>query len=126
MPLPHFRIYQRGCPELPRPLLYRMTTSWFTVRMKRSTEHVLKVLRRLRERKLQLDIDKCDFDTKEVEYLGLIIESMQTDIIKLKVILESEDDEEQKVSDKHVPIKTLVRIQDGKVVAVPVYFHTLI
>src|SRR6202161_1797666 len=36
------------------------------------TDHVLKVLRRLRERKLQLDIDKCDFDAREVKYLGLI------------------------------------------------------
>ena len=37
------------------------------------TEHVLKVLRRLKERNLQLDIDKCEFDAKEVKYLGLII-----------------------------------------------------
>jgi hypothetical protein len=54
------------------------------------TEHVLKVLRRLRERKLQLDIDKCDFDTKEVKYLGLIIttEGIRMDPEKLKAIKE--------------------------------------
>ena len=44
------------------------------------TDHVLKVLRRLRERRLQLDIDKCEFNTKQVKYLGLII---TTDGIKM-------------------------------------------
>jgi len=44
------------------------------------TGHVLKVLRRLRERKLQLDIDKCEFNVKEVKYLGLIV---TTDGIKM-------------------------------------------
>ena len=37
------------------------------------TEHVLKVLRRLRERNLQLDIDKCEFNVTKIKYLGLII-----------------------------------------------------
>ena len=52
------------------------------------TDHVLKVLRRLRERKLQLDIDKCDFDAREVKYLGLIItsEGIRMDPEKLKAI----------------------------------------
>jgi reverse transcriptase-like protein len=52
------------------------------------TDHVLKVLHRLRERKLQLDIDKCDFDAKEVKYLGLIIasEGIRMDPEKLKTI----------------------------------------
>lgn len=36
-------------------------------------EHVLKILRKSRERGLQLDIDKCEFNTKEVKYLGLVI-----------------------------------------------------
>ncbi|KAI9041041.1 uncharacterized protein KD926_007457 [Aspergillus affinis] len=40
---------------------------------KEHTEHVLKVLRRLRDRGLQVDIDKCDFDTREIKYLGLIV-----------------------------------------------------
>jgi transposase InsO family protein len=44
------------------------------------TEQVLKVLQRLRERGLQLDIDKCEFDVKEVKYLGLII---STDGVKM-------------------------------------------
>lgn len=34
---------------------------------------MLKVLRRLRERNLQLDIDKCEFNVTKIKYLGLII-----------------------------------------------------
>jgi hypothetical protein len=41
----------------------------YTENEEEHTEHVLKVLRRLRERNLQLDIDKCDFDTKKVKYI---------------------------------------------------------
>jgi hypothetical protein len=55
---------------------------------KEHTEHVLKVLRRLKERNLQLDIDKCEFDVKEVKYLGLIIttEGIRMDPEKVAVI----------------------------------------
>lgn len=57
---------------------------------KEHTEHVLKVLRKLKERNLQLDIDKCEFDVKEVKYLGLIIttEGIQMDPGKVAAIRE--------------------------------------
>jgi hypothetical protein len=38
-------------------------------------DKVKKVLQRLREAGLQLDIDKCEFDTKTVRYLGFVIEA---------------------------------------------------
>ncbi len=37
------------------------------------TEHVLKILHQLQEQDLHLDIDKCEFDSKKVKYLDLII-----------------------------------------------------
>ena len=53
------------------------------------TRHVLNVLKRLKERGLQLDIDKCEFDTKEVKYLGLIVttEGVRMDPEKVETIL---------------------------------------
>ena len=41
---------------------------------------VLKVLKRLQERGLQVDIDKCEFSVTEIKYLGLIV---TTDGIKM-------------------------------------------
>lgn len=38
-------------------------------------EHVRKVLRRMQEAGLQLDIDKCEFEVKSTKYLGFIIEA---------------------------------------------------
>lgn len=38
-------------------------------------EHVKKVLQRMREAGLQLDISKCEFEVQEVKYLGFIIEA---------------------------------------------------
>jgi hypothetical protein len=51
-------------------------------------EQVLKVLCRLRERGLQLNIDKCKFGVKEVKYLGLIIlmDGVKMDPKKLEAI----------------------------------------
>ena len=40
-------------------------------------EHVEKVLVRLREGGLQIDIDKCEFEVKSTKYLGFIIEAGQ-------------------------------------------------
>jgi hypothetical protein len=53
------------------------------------TEHVLKVLRRLLDRGLYINIDKCEFSVKEVKYLGLImsIEGIKMDLKKVEVIL---------------------------------------
>jgi hypothetical protein len=44
---------------------------------KEHAKHVLKVLRRLKERGLQLDIDKCAFGVDEVLYLELIISTRE-------------------------------------------------
>ena len=44
------------------------------------SEQVLKVLTRLKEKGLQVDIDKCEFSVTEVKYLGLIV---TTDGIKM-------------------------------------------
>ena len=38
-------------------------------------EHVRKVLARLREAGLQIDIDKCEFEVKTTKYLGFIVEA---------------------------------------------------
>jgi len=37
-------------------------------------DHVQKVLLRLREAGLQIDIDKCEFEVKSTKYLGFILE----------------------------------------------------
>ena len=52
------------------------------------SDHVLKILRRLRERGLYLDIDKCEFDVKETRYLGFIIttEGIKMDPEKVKAV----------------------------------------
>lgn len=55
--------------------------------------HVTKVLRRLQEAGLQLDIDKCEFETKSTKYLGFIIEAgrgVRTDPEKVQAIKEWE------------------------------------
>jgi hypothetical protein len=38
-------------------------------------DHVRKVLKRLKDAGLQLDIDKCEFEVKSTKYLGFIIEA---------------------------------------------------
>ena len=54
------------------------------------TDHVLKVLQRLQEQGLYLDIDKCEFNVKETKYLGFIIttEGIKMDLEKVKAIQE--------------------------------------
>jgi hypothetical protein len=56
---------------------------------KEHTKHVLKVLRRLLDRGLYVNINKCECGVKEVKYLGLIIsiEGVKMDLKKVKVIL---------------------------------------
>ncbi|KAI0992309.1 hypothetical protein K3495_g15877, partial [Podosphaera aphanis] len=52
-------------------------------------EHVRKVLQRLRVAGLQIDIDKCEFETKRTKYLGFIIEAgkgLQMDPEKIEAI----------------------------------------
>ena len=53
-------------------------------------EHVRKVLQRLREAGLQIDIDKCEFEVKSTKYLGFIVEAqkgVRMDPEKVKAIL---------------------------------------
>ena len=54
-------------------------------------EKVKKVLARLQESGLFIDIDKCEFETKSTKYLGFIIEAgtgIQMDPEKVKAIME--------------------------------------
>ena len=62
------------------------------------TDHVLKVLKRLGERGLQVDIDKCEFSVTKVKYLGLIVttEGIQMDSEKIEAILKWETPESVK------------------------------
>lgn len=52
-------------------------------------QQVLKILRRLRDRGLHLDIDKCEFSVSEVKYLGMIVgkNGVRMDEEKVKAIL---------------------------------------
>ena len=52
------------------------------------TGHVLQVLRRLHERGLQVDIDKCEFSTTRVKYLGMIVttDGVEMDLKKTEAI----------------------------------------
>jgi hypothetical protein len=47
------------------------------------------ILKKLRQARLQVDITKCEFDVKSVEYLGLIVttEGTRIDPKKVKTIL---------------------------------------
>ena len=56
-------------------------------------EHVRKVLQRLREAGLQIDIDKCEFEVQSTKYLGFIVEArkgLRMDPEKVKAIEEWE------------------------------------
>lgn len=43
--------------------------------LRKHRQHVLRVLRKLEEAGLQLDIDKCEFEKRRVRYLGYIVDS---------------------------------------------------
>lgn len=56
-------------------------------------QHVRKVLERLRQAGLQLDIDKCEFEVQSTKYLGFIVDAgkgVRMDPEKIKAILEWE------------------------------------
>ena len=56
---------------------------------KQHREHVCKVLQRLQDASLQVDIDKCEFEVQSTKYLGFIIEAgkgLQIDPAKVKAI----------------------------------------
>lgn len=59
--------------------------------LQKHREHVKMVLERLRTAGLQLDIDKCEFETKSTKYLGFIIEAgkgVSMDPEKVRAILD--------------------------------------
>ena len=45
----------------------------YSTREEDYADHVLQVLRRLHKHGLQVDIDKCEFNTTKVKYLGMIV-----------------------------------------------------
>jgi len=54
-------------------------------------EHVRKVLQKLQDAGLQLDIDKCEFEVQSTKYLGFIIEAgkgLRIDPAKIKAIID--------------------------------------
>ena len=57
--------------------------------LKEHRRYVRLVLQKLREASIQTDIDKCDFNSKEVVYLGLILtpDGIKIDFRKVKNIL---------------------------------------
>ena len=59
---------------------------------KKYTDHVLKVLKRLREKGLQLDINKCKFSVIEIKYLELIVttKSICMNLEKVQAIIDWE------------------------------------
>ena len=59
---------------------------------KKHTSQVLKVLKQLREKSLQLNIDNCEFSVTEVKYLSLIvtIKEIRIDPKKVQVIIDWE------------------------------------
>lgn len=59
--------------------------------LRKHREHVSKVLQRLRESGLQIDIDKCDFEVQSTKYLGFIVEAnkgVRMDPAKVQAILD--------------------------------------
>jgi hypothetical protein len=61
--------------------------------LRQHREHVQKVLQRLKDAGLQLDIDKCEFEVKSTKYLGFIIEAgkgIRMDPEKVKAVIEWE------------------------------------
>ena len=58
--------------------------------LKEHREHVRKVLQRLKDAGLQLDIDKCEFEVQSTKYLGFIVEAgkgIRMDPEKVKAIM---------------------------------------
>ncbi len=62
----------------------------YSISEKKHSQHVLKVLRRLNGRGLQLNIDKCAFEVNEMLYLSLIIstQEMRMNSEKLQIIID--------------------------------------
>ena len=79
-----FDILDKFCTAyLDDVLIYSLTR-------KEHRAHVREVTQRLREAGLQIDIAKCEFETKRTKYLGLIVtpDGIQMDTEKVKTIVE--------------------------------------
>ena len=61
----------------------------YSITKKAHREHVRKVLLKLREAGLQLDIEKCEFHVQETKFLGLIVstEGLRMDPEKVNVVV---------------------------------------
>ena len=57
----------------------------YTSKDENHASHVLQVLRRLHKRGLQVNIDKCKFNTTRVKYLGMIVTTSELEIDTKKV-----------------------------------------
>jgi hypothetical protein len=55
---------------------------------KRHIQHVRKILQRLREANIQLDIDKCDFHKIEIKFLSMIVDldEIKMNFKKIRII----------------------------------------
>jgi hypothetical protein len=55
---------------------------------KKHIKHVKKILQRLRDANLQVDIDKCEFSVHETKYLDLIVDrnEIKMNSKKIKII----------------------------------------
>ena len=60
----------------------------YSTKKEEHADHVFQVLRRLHKRGLQVDIDKCEFNTTRVKYLGMIVTTngIEIDAEKVKAI----------------------------------------
>ena len=60
----------------------------YTRKGKNHASHVFQMLKRLHKHELQVDIDKCEFNTTKVKYLGIIMttNSIEIDTEKVKAI----------------------------------------
>ncbi len=57
---------------------------------KKHIQHVKKTLQRLRERNIQVDVNKCEFHTTETKFLEMIVErnDIKMNSKKIKTIVE--------------------------------------
>ncbi len=53
-------------------------------------QHVRKILQRLREANIQIDVDKCEFHKKKTKFLDMIVnrDDVQINSEKIKIIVE--------------------------------------
>ncbi len=62
----------------------------YSANLREHCKHVVKVLQRLREVGLQVDISKCEFEVTEVKFLGLVFltQGVRMDPAKLEAVVD--------------------------------------